>query len=380
MVKTKAEEVVVDDKKFMSTFLKTNKDSHYNFLEERYYKVSSGSLTLDSVLDGGFGPGLHRNVGINSGGKTSEALEVCRNFFATLPDAKAVFFNAEGRLGKDIKERSGLTYVYDPNDWNNHTVLVIDTNIYEAVAEAIEGLIHQDTKTFYFMLVDSVDALVLKNDIKKTFEDSSKVAGGAVIASTLMKRNAIPLQKKGHMAFFLSQVRSDVQLDPYAPKQIRQISGTGGNALLHYANIILDFQPRFKGDLIATDEKSPPSPSNPLLGHWCKVIIKKSNNEKNNFQVTYPIKYGVKHGTSIWREKEIIDCLLAWEFLEKGGAWFNFSADIVEDSGGLITAEKIQGLNAVYEYLSKNQPVVEFLYTHLQKHILPAAIEHIDEA
>lgn len=379
MAKNKETEAVVfDDKKLMAGLLRDNKDSHYNLLEERYYKISSGSLTLDSVLDGGFGPGLHRNVGINSGGKTSEALEVCRNFFKSIPKSKGIAFNAEGRLVKEIKDRSGITFVSDPELWENHTVLVIDTNIYEVVAQFIESLIQQDTDTFYFMLVDSVDALVLKNDLKKGFDESNKVAGGAVIASSLMKRNAIPLQKKGHMAFFLSQVRSDVQLDPYAPKQIRQISGTGGNALLHYANVILDFQPRFKGDLIASDEKSPPSPSNPLLGHWCKVIIKKSTNEKNNFQVTYPIKYGVKNGSSIWREKEIIDCLLAWEFLEKGGAWFNFSEDIIVDSDSLITGEKMQGLNAVYAFLEKNKEATDFLYSYLQKHILPVT-EHVDE-
>ena len=40
------------------------------------YKVSSGSLNVDFELGGGLGPGLHRFIGMNEGGKTSEALEV----------------------------------------------------------------------------------------------------------------------------------------------------------------------------------------------------------------------------------------------------------------------------------------------------------------
>ena len=64
----------------LKSFLKENKDHHYNYEDEIDYKVSSGSLNVDFELGGGFGPGLHRFVGMNEGGKTSEALEVMKNF------------------------------------------------------------------------------------------------------------------------------------------------------------------------------------------------------------------------------------------------------------------------------------------------------------
>ena len=75
----------IDSNKMLKSFLKTNKDDHYNFEEEVDYKVSSGSLQFDLQLGGGFGPGLHRFVGMNEGGKTSESLEVMRNFLKTIP-------------------------------------------------------------------------------------------------------------------------------------------------------------------------------------------------------------------------------------------------------------------------------------------------------
>ena len=77
---SKATKETQDDQKLMGSFLKANKEDHYNFEDEINYKVSSGSLQFDLQLGGGFGPGLHRFVGMNEGGKTSESLEVMKNF------------------------------------------------------------------------------------------------------------------------------------------------------------------------------------------------------------------------------------------------------------------------------------------------------------
>ena len=57
------------------------------------------------------------------------------------------------------------------------------------------------------------------------------------------------------MALFISQVRADIQLDPYSKAPIRQTTATGGNALLHFANFILEFEPRFKKDWIFSEGK-----------------------------------------------------------------------------------------------------------------------------
>jgi RecA/RadA recombinase len=49
------------------------------------------------------------------------------------------------------------------------------------------------------------------------------------------------------MAIFISQVRADIKLDPYAKGPVRQTTATGGNALLHFANWIIQFEPRYNG-------------------------------------------------------------------------------------------------------------------------------------
>lgn len=366
------------DKAYMAQLLKNSKTEHFNFLKERYWKISSGSLLLDSTI-GGITPGLHRFVGQNSGGKTSEALEVMRNFFNDIPESKGVYFNAEGRLTKDLKERCGLKFVTNIEEWDNHTVFVIDTNVYEFVAKTIRMLINMEGETFYGVILDSVDGLALKNDLAKEFEEATKVAGGSVIASTLMKQVAIPLSKRGHFAIFISQVRSDVVIDPYAAKAVRQISSTGGNALLHYANLIIQFEPRFTKDLIYTVEKEAPSASNPLLGHWASVIIKKSGNETQNYRVRYPIKYGAKGKSSIWVSKEITDSLLQWEFLERAGAWYNFSEDICSEIPDIPT-QKFQGLDSVNSLIEKDEKLQAKLFAFLKKNISGSSIIVPDEA
>ena len=134
------------DKDILGSLLKATKDFHFNMLEERYWRISTGSLLLDSVV-GYITPGLLRLVGQNSGGKTSEALEITRNLFKQLPDSKGIYFNAEGRLSKEMKERCGLKFVTKVEEWNNHTIFVLDTNVYEQVAQTMETLIRSDSST-----------------------------------------------------------------------------------------------------------------------------------------------------------------------------------------------------------------------------------------
>ena len=85
------QDTVPSAKSRLSSFLKENKDDHYNYEQEVYYKVSTGSLNLDIATSGGLCPGLHRFIGMNEGGKTSEALEVMKNFLKTVKDSKALY-------------------------------------------------------------------------------------------------------------------------------------------------------------------------------------------------------------------------------------------------------------------------------------------------
>jgi RecA/RadA recombinase len=359
----------------LKSFLKQNKESHYNFEETIDYRVSSGSLIFDYKLGGGLGTGLHRFVGMNEGGKTSCALQFMKNFLDTQKDGKGFYIKAEGRLSKEMIERSGVKFVFSEDEWVKGTCFVFESNIYETVFDALRLLVGKnDEKNRYFFLLDSVDGLIRKGDLDKTFEESQKVAGGAVIAADLMKRMSISLQKRGHICIFISQVRADIKLDPYSKAPIRQTSATGGNALLHFANWIIEFEPRFKGDLILQDEKANYDEyKNPYIGHVVKITVKKSTNEKTNSVIKYPIRYGRKNGTSNWIEKEIFDFLLMWNFAEQKGAWINFEEDflnILKDAGFTDFPEKIQGSAKFENLMNDNEALKKFLFKYISENLL----------
>ena len=364
----------VNPEYILSNYLKANKDDHYNFEETIEYKISSGSLQFDLCMAGGFGPGLHRFTGVNEGGKTSEALQVMKSFLGTLDKSRGVYIKAEGRLGPEVKERAGVKFVFTPEEWVDGTCFVFESNIYETAMGLIRQLItNNDDKIKYCFILDSVDGLIRKDDLGKSFEESSKVAGGPTIASNFCKKTSTALGKRGHMAIFISQVRADIKLDPYSKAPVRQTTATGGNALLHYANTIMEFEPRFKGDLILQNPsvKTIDAKKNPIIGHNAKVTIKKSAHENTNTTLSYPIRYGRTGGTSIWVEKEVVDLLYAWEFVEKKGAWIKATDDFKEllKAQELEFPEKIQGDNNLFKTIEENKELCLFLIDYFKEQI-----------
>jgi RecA/RadA recombinase len=362
----KTEEKKLTPEEKLERFLNTHKDDHYNFAKERKLLVSSGSLILDYYLGGGFCSGLHRFVGNFGAGKSSCALTVCKNFLDDAPKKrKAIIIPTEGRLPQELKDRSGISYVTSPKEWKPGTAFVYESQIYESVASLVRDLILDDSGFQYFFLLDSVDGLIPRGDLTKPFEDSAKVAGGATIASHWMKRIAIPLAKFGHMAVFTSQVRASISLTPYSPNPPKQTTATGGNALLHYANWILQFEPQYQNDVILTRQDKPiDAQKNPPLGHLAKVIVKKSPNEKNKLLIKYPIKYGRSGGKSVWIEKEVIDLLLMWGLAHKTGAWFSFDKELIDEAKEEeveVEGKKFQGYEALANYVGDNPKVLLFL-------------------
>ena len=359
----------------MSSFLKNNEKDHYNYEDEHDYKVSSGSLVVDYELGGGFGPGLHRFTGINEGGKTSEALEVMKNFLKTVPNGRGFYIKAEGRLSKEMQSRSGVDFVFNSDEWADGNCFVFECNIYETVVEALRMLVGKNAEsTKYCFILDSVDGLIAKGDMDKPFEDSKKVAGGAVIASDFMKRVSIALAKRGHMAIFISQVRADIKLDPYSKAPVRQTSATGGNALLHFANFILEFEPCFKTDqILQKPNEKYDQEKNKIIGRHAKITVKKSPNEKTNSIISYPIIYGRKGGKSIWIEKEILDMLFLWAFAHKKGAgWIEFDPELINimAEAKIDFPEKIQGENQFDKFLEDNPSAKDQLVDYFKKMVI----------
>jgi RecA/RadA recombinase len=362
----KKEEQVSPQEQALSYF-KANKADHYNFEEEVYYKVRSSSLSMTAAMDGGHAPGAHRATGVTTGGKTSCTLDFMYHFLQRGKGHRGVLAKTEGRLPPELRERSGVTFVTDPSEWRDGTCLLFESNVYEAVFGFFGDLIRNNpTKTRYFFMIDSLDMLAKRDDLIKPLEESGQVAGGALILSVFLKKTSAALAKRGHFCWFISQVRDAIKLNPYDKSPPRQTNASGGHAVEHAGDYVLEFLPRYNDDIIREGGVK----GGKILGHYCRVKIVKSNNEKYGVEVRYPIRYGRKNAQSVWVEREIADLLLAFEQLEKAGSWLKWNEELrteVKAGTGYELPEKTQGIDSVYQLLEQQPVVTEFLFQRFLK-------------
>jgi len=354
-----------DTLKIIDDFLtdKENKKYHYNNYEDDNYKISSGSINLDLALGGGLPSGAHRFTGVNEGGKTSCALTVAKNFQNYFgKKGMVVYIRSEGRLSPELLNRCGI-------DRDPEKFFKFDCNIFEKVFQLIRTLVDEnpDDKKYLF-IIDSVDALCRIGDYDKPFDESEQVAGGALVTSVFLKKMVLPITKMGHMMILTSQVRVEVATNPYASRGGPKVKQAGGNAVKHYANFILEFQERYTNDIIypnasasKIEDKGDP------IGHICKIIFRKSVNEKTGGVVRYPIRYGQKDGNSIWVEREILDMMKLWGYIEQKGAWISFDQEIIDlaKEQGIECPEKIQGENKLVDFIDQNKGFTKFMLSQI---------------
>jgi RecA/RadA recombinase len=332
--------------------LKTD-DEHYSFSEAIDYRVSSGSLNLDLQMGGGLNPGINVFSGVAGGGKTSCALTFAANFQKEYENAFVVYIKAEGRISDRIIKSTGV-------DTSKNKWLLYSGNIFENVGGLIKNCIDQNPDNLKFMfIIDSMDALIPKDDAEKGLDQAVKVAGGALLTSTLCKRLALRTAHNGHIALCICQVRSKVSVNPYAKEDAKLSNNSGGNALQHYANWILEFQPNhYKSSKFFGKDKDAP------IGHNCKIAIRKSMTENSGLIVEYPIKYKSENG-SVWVEREIISQLGAWEMIKKSGPWISFTEEALEkikSAGYSDVEEKFQGEDNLLRYLEENPKLTKYFF------------------
>ena len=364
-----------DVNQFAGQFFKSNKNYHLNFEESiDDGLVSSGSMILDSHIGGGFDSGLLRFCGGNECGKTSEALQVL--FEHLKKDShRGLYIKAEGRLSNKMQERSGVNFVYSPEEWVDGTCLVFECNVYDVVFDFVRGIMKNNpSKSRFCIIFDSMDGLIPQGDLDKNTSEAAKVAAGALLSSDFLKRVSLGMSKFGHVCIMISQVRATIKGQYEGADPNNQTNSSGSNALLHYPSWILEFQRQFSKDKILENPSAQLSDTNRAIGHYVKVKIAKSTNESSGIVVKYPVKYGRTGGRSVWIEREIVDLLLSWEFINKKGAWFSLEEELAEyiKNGEFEFPEKIQGINNIYSELESNEKLTQHLRKFVEENILNA--------
>ena len=361
-----AEETKVVDPtcNMLNSLLNGYEEDHFNFVKSKEYKVSTGSLILDSVIS--MGTGIHRLTGFSGSGKTSEALQILKNTLDSIENSKGIYVKAEGRLSREIQARAGVKFVFSADEWVVGTCFVLESNIFEAVADILESLSRQCAAQdqVLCMIIDSMDALILKNDSDKKVGETYKTAGPQALMKKFLARMALPVNKYGHICLILSQVSSTIKIDPYTKELPRATSSSGGFGLTHFSDYILEFEYNYDGNRILKDPSAKyDAEKNRAIGHWVRLTVRKSDKETQGTRVEYPVRYGQSGGNSIWTEFEIADIMLKYEFAHKSGAWLTIDDSIIElaKQSGVEIKGKFQGEDALRKELTDNAGMKKLL-------------------
>lgn len=380
MARTKKEEteIVINDeasKNLLGSLLEEHKEDHFAFVKTNHTPVSTGSLSLDSIVRVESGQVI-RLVGKGAElGKTSESFVLAENYMAVMPKSKTLYIKAEGRLSDNLQRRTGLKFVTKPADWDYGTVFIFPCNIFETVASMIETLVksmHENGEHLCIIL-DSLDGLILRADSQKDVYngESVKVAGVPLMTKLLFRRLALPINHYDAFLLVTGQYSAAIQLDPYSSSTPRQADSSGGSSISHQSDYVFEYLPRYNGDLICKNpDEKPDVVKNPIIGVYATLQIKKSGSDVSGTKIKIPIKKNVV-GCAIWKSKEVADSILAFDLAKKAGAWISFSEYIINEAktAGIALQEKFQGLPSLYAYLEANPPICDWFFNRIKKTI-----------
>ncbi len=190
----------------------------------------------------------------------------------------------------------------------------------------------------------------------------------------MMQSLSLGMFKFGHWMGLISQVTSEIKIDPYAKTADRGGQFSGGNSLLHGSDIILEWSPAFNGDFILDNPKGRFNDSKTKpIGQNVKVTMGKVTLEAyKRTQVVYPIKYGRKP-SGIWKEREVADLIMAFGLAKLGGSWISFTPQTLEEIAAQKiedVPEKVQGLDNLYELLEENQPLCDYYFKKFSQNLI----------
>ena len=291
-------------------------------------KITTGSLTFDIFLDGGYTPGAYRFYAPSEHGKTAQMLSWAKGWLDHYKEkAEIIIFDAEGRITASKLETSGVP---DSPYFSEKTVRIIPHNISDDVYQIILDKVKTnppfgdpDHKKFFFG-IDSLDMLIASADFIKSFSEAEKIGATQVQAALLAKRVGIGLYRRGHHLHILSQVRANINTtNPNSPKT----KVSGGNAMLHMANLMGEILKDWNEMYIYENPKATTKAAKGLvIGKYHTIKMLKTPNEKTHHVIRIPIKYGV----GIWWEREISDLVLAYELVTVKGSWHYLNEEWID--------------------------------------------------
>ncbi len=351
------------------------KPVHYNDVIPEERPISSGSLILDAAFTVRSGM-IIRLVGKGAElGKTAQSFVFMENYLKTFEGSKGIYVKAEGRLSKPKLEKAGLKFVYTLDEWEAGTVFVVCSNIAEPVFQMLVDSIKCGFKAGIKIawIIDSMDGLILQDDLETKGMSSGMVAGVPKLTKLLFRHLALPNAHYDSLGMITGQYAAQIKASQYSPTSPNQGSSSNGSSAQHQADYVFEYQSIREEDYILEKPKEKHDPeNNKILGKNARIKILKSADDVSGYIYEVPIRKGQEYvgASQIWREKEIADLIVSLEMAQKSTSWFTFSPDILEEAKQkeVEVPEKVQGMNGIYKLLEEPK-VYEFFAAKIKEMI-----------
>jgi recombination protein RecA len=276
--------------------------------------VSSGALSLDLALGGGYPKGRIIEIyGPESSGKTTLSLHAIAQVQRS--GGTAAFIDAEHALDPVYAKKLGV---------DTANLLISQPDNGEQALEIVETLVRSNAVDL--IVVDSVAALVPQAEIEGDMGDSHMGLQARLMSQALRKLTGV-INKSKATIIFINQIRMKIGVMFGNPE-----TTTGGNALKFYASVRLDI--RRTGQIKVGEE---------MLGNRTKVKVVKNKIAPPFRQAEFDIMFN----EGISASGDVLDLAVIHGIVGKSGAWFDYD-------GGKIG----QGREAAKVYLREHPDVM----------------------
>lgn len=301
-----------------------------------YERIPFTSPRLNYMTYGGIPKGkLTEFYGEEHGGKTTTCLDIVANYQHMEGSKGVVYADLENTLDSVWATKLGVDFSRD-NIWVMNPTNQGAETIFERILKMIE------TDEVGLIIIDSIGVMVSNQALEKSVED--KTYGGVSMALTNFSKKAEMLCHKHNCTIIgINQMRADMN-SPYGGD-----TTTGGKAWRHNCSCRLEFRRgRFFDEKYKEISRSAENP----VGNY--VLVSMSKNK------TCPPKrhtgfYTLRYDIGIDYLYDLVEVGIKYGIIDKSGAWFS----IIDPETGEQLA-KLQGQNAVYEYL-ENEDNIEVL-------------------